>query len=63
MNAKRIRRQVRKTTAQVLQNNVRLMWAKLCKLHWRERVRLAVMLVRGDADLDRAARKGRDHAD
>ena len=54
MKAKRIRRQFRK----VLRDNVRLVWVKLCALPRRERWRLAWMLIRSDADLDRAAKKG-----
>ena len=57
MKAKRIRRQIRKQTTKVLQDNVRVIWSRLVQLPRRERIRLAWMLLRGDDDLDRASKR------
>jgi len=51
MKAKRLRRQMRK----VLRDQLRLMWGKLCGLPFRERLKLAWLLVRADTNLNRAA--------
>ena len=51
--AKMMRRQFRKT----LRDNVRVIFRRLCGLPLGERLRLAWLLVRGDANLDRAAKR------
>jgi len=48
-----MRRQFRKT----LRDNVRVIFRRLCGLPLGERLRLAWLLVRGDANLDRAAKR------
>ena len=59
MKAKRIRRQFKRQMQAAFHDNLRAIWTRLCGLSFRERRRLAWMLIRGDADLDRAARKGK----
>ena len=54
MKAKRVRRQMRK----VLKSNVRVIWVQLCALPRRDRWRLAWLLVRGDARIDKARGRG-----
>jgi len=53
MKAKNIRRTIRRATAQAYTDNLRVIWARLCQLRRRERVRLAWMLLRRDADLNK----------
>lgn len=46
----------RKIIEQSLRNNVREAFTAFCRLHWRERVRIAWLLVKGDSNLDKVAR-------
>jgi hypothetical protein len=58
MKPKRIKKHLRDAAVAAFRDNLRVIWARLCALPRRDRLRLAWMLVRGDADLDRVARKG-----
>ena len=57
MKAKKLRRNIRKQANAALKDNIRFMWAKLVRLPRRERIRLAWMLLRGDADIDGAVKR------
>lgn len=53
MNAKRIRKQM----AKALVHQVRLAFTQLCGLWLRTRLKVAMLLVRGDSNLDKAAER------
>ena len=57
MKAKRIRRQLREAAQVAWMNNYRALWARLVELPSRTRWRLAWLMVRGNADIDAAAKK------
>jgi hypothetical protein len=57
MKAKRYKRIARDAAQTAFRDNVRASFTAFCRLAWRERLRIAWLLVRGDDNLEKAVRQ------
>ena len=57
MKAKRLKKAMKAAVDARLMHNYRQLWADLVALNFRTRVRLAWMMINGDANLDKAKDK------
>ena len=56
MKTKRQKKIVREQLETALRNNYKFAHSAFCRLHWRERCRIAWLLIKGDSDLEKAVR-------
>jgi len=56
MKIKKYRKVAREEMKKALHDNVRAIFTMLCKLHWRERFRIAWLLIKGDSNIQKAVK-------
>jgi hypothetical protein len=56
MKAKKQKKIVREQLEAALRHNYKFAHSAFCRLNWKERLRIAWLLIRGDADLEKAVR-------